>query len=394
MVAVTQRQWILAKLEGANYATDSSPTSANGIQCVSLDVQPLVGDSVEQTRIRPSFGGFKKLMANQRHVITVTVEFTSSGTAGTAPAWSPLMLSCASAQTITASAVTGSATAGGTNTITLASGASAVDGFYLGMRIANTSGTGNGNYGVITGYVGSTKVATVQPYTGTYTAASATAYSIGANVLYSPITQTDGVTDTSCTIYFYDDNILFKATGCRGTWSGAGPSSDRPTLTFTMEGIINPVTDTSAVPPTSYTNQVDALLFDRDGAGAVSFLGYSPCVESFTFDAGVSLAHRNLVGCTRKVLANGRASSGSVTFEMPTIAQKNYFAAAQDNSGASDGIFTVSLNGAAGRTVTLLAPNCHLGQLTRSSSQGIEMLNAPFDSVPTVGNDEWRLVLS
>jgi hypothetical protein len=394
MVAVTQRQWVLAKLEGANYATDSSPTSANAMQVISLDVQPLVGDSVERAMVRPSFGANKTIIANTRHVITIATEFTTSGTAGTAPAWSPLMLSCATAQTITAAAVTGSAVAGGSGTITLASGASAVDGFYVGQRISNTSGTGNGNVGIITAYVGSTKVATVQAYSSAYTAAASTGYSIGANVMYTPVTQTDGVTDTSCTIYFYDDNILFKATGARGTWSGSGPSSDRPTLTFTMEGIVNPVTDSSATPPASYTNQVDALLFDRDGAGAFTFLGYSPCLESFQFDAGVGLAHRNLVGCVRKVLATSRSSTGSLVFEMPTIAQKNYFAAAGDNSGASDGLFTVSLNGAAGRTVTLLAPNCELGQLTRSSSQGIEMINAPIVAAPIVGNDEWRLVLS
>ena len=78
MVAVTQRQWVLAKLEGANYATDSSPTSANAMQVISLDLQPLVGDSVERAMVRPSFGANKTIIANTRHVITITVEFTAS----------------------------------------------------------------------------------------------------------------------------------------------------------------------------------------------------------------------------------------------------------------------------------------------------------------------------
>lgn len=56
---------------------------------------------------------------------------------------------------------TGTAQAGGTNTITLASGASSVDDFYNGMQVEITSGTGSGQKKIINDYVGSTKVATV-----------------------------------------------------------------------------------------------------------------------------------------------------------------------------------------------------------------------------------------
>lgn len=56
---------------------------------------------------------------------------------------------------------TGTAQAGGSNTITLASGASSTDDFYNGMEIFLTDGTGKGEFRVITDYVGSTKVVTV-----------------------------------------------------------------------------------------------------------------------------------------------------------------------------------------------------------------------------------------
>ena len=65
---------------------------------------------------------------------------------------------------------TGTAQAGGTDTITLASGESATDDYYVqidgaqdnaGMRIEIVAGTGVGESKNITGYVGSTKVATV-----------------------------------------------------------------------------------------------------------------------------------------------------------------------------------------------------------------------------------------
>lgn len=56
---------------------------------------------------------------------------------------------------------TGTAQAGAASTITLDSGASATDDLYKGQWIAITSGTGAGQSRLITGYVGSTKVATV-----------------------------------------------------------------------------------------------------------------------------------------------------------------------------------------------------------------------------------------
>lgn len=53
------------------------------------------------------------------------------------------------------------AQAGASTTITLNTGASAVDNFYNGSAIVIRSGTGSGQTKTITGYVGSTKVATV-----------------------------------------------------------------------------------------------------------------------------------------------------------------------------------------------------------------------------------------
>lgn len=57
----------------------------------------------------------------------------------------------------------GTAQAGGASTITLDSGASATDHLYEGLTVALLSATGVGQARIITGYVGSTKVATVTP---------------------------------------------------------------------------------------------------------------------------------------------------------------------------------------------------------------------------------------
>jgi hypothetical protein len=63
---------------------------------------------------------------------------------------------CAVSQSATAQA-------GGASTVTLASSASVSNGDYVGYKITILSGTGSGQTGTITAYVGSTKVATVTP---------------------------------------------------------------------------------------------------------------------------------------------------------------------------------------------------------------------------------------
>lgn len=73
---------------------------------------------------------------------------------------------------------TGTAQAGGSTTITLASGAAAVDSAYVGSTVSITSGTGSGQSRIITGYVGSSKVATVAAWTTPPDATSV--YSISA----------------------------------------------------------------------------------------------------------------------------------------------------------------------------------------------------------------------
>jgi hypothetical protein len=75
-------------------------------------------------------------------------------------------------------AITGTAQTGAASTITLASGASSTDGFYTGWYVKTTCGTGSGQIRYISGYVGSTKVATVSE-AWTTTPDNTTTYSTG-----------------------------------------------------------------------------------------------------------------------------------------------------------------------------------------------------------------------
>jgi hypothetical protein len=98
--------------------------------------------------------------------------------------------------TLTASTTnhdSGTAQAGTSTTITLKSTASATDGIYVGMYVNITGGTGSGQTRLIEGYVGSTKVATVDEAftttpnnTSTYTTTTFSALSVNQYINAQP----------------------------------------------------------------------------------------------------------------------------------------------------------------------------------------------------------------
>lgn len=98
------------------------------------------------------------------------------------------------ATTALASALTGTAQAGAASTITLATGASAVDDAYNYMTITLTGGTGSGQARLAIDYVGSTKVLTVSP-AWSVNPDNSTTYSFvqsSANEGKIPVVRSDG----------------------------------------------------------------------------------------------------------------------------------------------------------------------------------------------------------
>lgn len=386
MPLLSRKRLILSKIE-STYATDSSPAGTDAILVRNLDITPIEADVVSRDLIRPYLGNFDQLLAQTRVSITFEVEMAGSGTAGTAPRFNSLLRACGLAETLLAAPVTGSATAGAAGSITLAAGASAVDDFYNGMVITITSGTGNGHVGMIVDYVGSTKVATVQPVTTTFVPAAASAYSIAANAAYKPVSA--GF--ESATIYFNNDGVLHKATGCRGTFSLNCTVGQIPTINFTMTGIYNAPTDTAA-PAVTYSNQATPQIFKAGNTNAFSILDYSACLMSCSFDIANEVIYRELVGCTKSITITNRAPAGECMIEAPTIAQKDFFTIANNDTTGRINL----LHGTnAGNRVGLLASVVDIGNPAYSDSDGIQMLSLPYVAIPTsAGNDEVNLVFS
>ena len=384
MALLSRKRLILAKIE-STYGTDSSPAGTDAVLVRNLEITPIEAETVSRDLIRPYLGNSDQILANTRVSITFEAELAGSGTAGTASKVDSLLRACGMSATTTGSAITGTAQAGAAGSITLASGASSTDDIYNGMVISLTGGTGSGSKGIITNYVGSTKVATVQKTTAAFTPDGTSTYSIAANVGYKPVSDSF----ESATIYFNNSGVLHKATGCRGTFNLNCEVGQIPVMSFTMTGIYNAPTDTAA-PAVTYSNQATPAIFKAGNTLGVSILGYdSACVQSLSFDIANEVLYRELVGCDKSVTITNRAPAGEAMIEAPTIAQKDYFTIANNDT---TGLVCFQHGITAGNIVTFVAPIVDIGNPSYSDQDGIQMLTLPYVAIPSsAGNDEVTL---
>jgi hypothetical protein len=92
------------------------------------------------------------------------------------------------------------------------------------------------------------------------------------------------------------------------------------------------------------------------------------------------------------VTITNRAPAGTAVIEAPTIAAKDFFTVANNDT---TGLVTFQHGITAGNIVTLLAPIVDIGNPTYSDQDGIQMLNLPYVAIPSsAGNDEITLTFA
>ena len=201
------------------------------------------------------------------------------------------------------------------------------------------------------------------------------------SVTYAPVSASF----SSATIYFNNDGILHKATGCRGSFVLNAEVGQIPTIDFTMIGVYNAPTDTAA-PSVTYSNQASPLIFKQGNTSSFQFFSYSGCLQSVSFDVANETVYRELVGCTKEVLITDRAPNGTVMIEAVALATKDFFNIAQTET---TGNLTFLHGTTAGNRVTFTAGQCDISNPSYGDQDGIQMLNIPYVAVPTTaGNDE------
>lgn len=93
---------LLAKIE-TSYATDPTLTgAANAILAKNVSIRPMEGSDVSRDLVQPNFGNQPSIPAGLHVVVEFDTELAGSGTAGTAPAWGPLLRGCGYAEVVSA----------------------------------------------------------------------------------------------------------------------------------------------------------------------------------------------------------------------------------------------------------------------------------------------------
>lgn len=377
MPLFARKALVLAKIETV-YGTDSAPAGSDAILCRNVRLTPMNAEFAPRDLVRAFMGNSENLPAGVHAMLEFEAELQGSGTPATAPKWGRLLRAAGLSETTTAADVTGTAQAGGASTITLAVGASAVDGFYNGMTVSLTSGTGSGQSGAIVGYVGSTKIATVAlPWTTPPDATSG--YSVKANVQYRPISAAF----ESVTVIANMDGLQHKLVGARGNVSTALNAKGIPVLRFRYLGLYATPTDTAAATP-DYTAFKAPIVANSANTPVCALHGISPVVSAFSLDVANQVVFRALIG-SESIQQTDRKPTGSITFEAVPVATKDWWTTAKN---ATLGTLAFTHGTASGYRASIVSPSIQVQPPSYSEDQGVLMLTCGLVPVPVTGNDE------
>jgi hypothetical protein len=241
----TLNQIVLVKAESST-GTDASPVVGTNAVKVESPTSPADLQTQDTNEVTGALDVPAPIPTGGSRSFTTRVYNKGSGTAGTVPEADPLLRGCGLVSKTLASAATGTAQAGASGTITLASGASSTNNIYQGHVIETTGGTGPDQKRIITAYNGTTKVATVLP-AWTVTPDATTTYAVRAGNVYTPTSTLETVT-----IYQYYKNTsggndkLCKTLGAAGNFRLNLSPNQASYFDFDFRGSLIAPTDVSS----------------------------------------------------------------------------------------------------------------------------------------------------
>lgn len=380
-----RKQVIFAGMESGGYGVDATPTNTGSILCGTISVSPLEGDSVQRNNIRPNMGNQGGIRVSNYAKISFECEWAGAGTAGTAPKMAPLLKICNLTEQLSASAVTGSAQVGGSaQSIKLAAGASAVDGFYTGMPLRVTAGTASGFVGRVTSYNGTSKIAFITGVFST-TPDATSAYSIDPNAIYLPNSNTALAANTSGTLYFHLDGVRHILLGARGTFKPSMKANAIPSIQFDFTGLLGTIADI-ALPTADFTGwQTPVAISTTITSDLTLFALRNPVFTELSIDHGNDVKFKNPIN-EQAVHIVDRVSTLSFTTRAQKIATMDWYSQIKNNTS---GTFSIRHGSVAGNTVGVFCPAVDPKSITLADDDKIANHQIMFDVTPIgAGNNE------
>lgn len=203
------------------------------------------------------------------------------------------------------------------------------------------------------------------------------------DVSYSPVSSAF----SSLTRYYHQADLLHKALGCRNSLRLRMTPRQIPVFAFSSMGLYGGITDV-ALPSPTLTGWQKPIAVNNANTSAFTLHGFAGKLYDFDIDLAALLVHRNLVG-GEDVSITDRAPVGNIEIEVPTIAQKDFFAAAKDGTL---GAMTITHGTVAEYKVKIDLPAVQLLNPEYTDRDGVLAMKFGLRLVPTAaGNDEIKI---
>lgn len=206
---------------------------------------------------------------------------------------------------------------------------------------------------------------------------------VGAtSVTYDPTSVT--ANQKSVTVWYYQDGLLHKLTGCRGTFSVSIETGAIPMASFTLTGHSVAPTDIAIVDPTLDSTVPVAVL-----GNAFLIDSYAASINSLSFDAGIEVATPAKMSASDgfgEVRVGKRDLNGTIDPEMELVATEDFYG--NFVAGTSMALTTGAIGTTGGNILTITMPAVYYRDASSGDRDGIRTYELPFGAAESSGDDE------
>lgn len=206
------------------------------------------------------------------------------------------------------------------------------------------------------------------------------------SVTYKPASASQ----SSITLWIYEDGTLTKITGCRGTLDWSGEVGGRLMASFTFQGHFSGPTDVALATPT-YDSTVPPIMIN----GSFSIGGFSAVIGSFAVSMGIELGvppDLSAADGYGEVRVTGRDVNGSIDPEQPLVASHDFMAAFK--AGTTEALSLGPIGATAGNKVAITMPAVYYRNISNSDREGVLAYDIPFGAAESSGDDELSVIFT
>ncbi|MCG7201715.1 hypothetical protein MD273_18450, partial [Marinobacter pelagius] len=195
--------------------------------------------------------------------------------------------------------------------------------------------------------------------------------------------------EESASIYFISDKVQHVLLGARGNVALNFTPTQIPHYTFTLTGLIGTISDLGVMPAVTQVGWPKPVPVSKANT-TMSLHGWNAIAESLALDLGNTVTPRFLIG-DELVLISDRSSTGTAVVEAKSLAEVNWFVAAQDRTR---GELSLVHGKTAGNIVEVEEPAVEIGKPTQGQTNGIVNYSLSLAACPVDGLDEFKLTIS